>query len=88
MIAVHSTQSWGHFNLLSEYDFSNEKLQDNTVILPQISPRDRPRELGAASQMKRKAHQRDTEKAMLLYVLLLGLGQPNGIGHVPAILQS
>ena len=34
MIAVHSTQSWGHFNLLSEYDFSNEKLQDNNGILP------------------------------------------------------
>ncbi len=53
----------GHFNLLGEYDFSNEKLQDNTGVLPpKISPRrDRPRELGAASQMKRKAHQQDTE---------------------------
>ena len=41
---------------------------------PHISPRDRPRELGAASQMKRKAHKRDTEKAMLPYVRLFGLG--------------
>ena len=34
VIAVHSPQSWGHFNLLGEYDFSNEKLQDNTGVLP------------------------------------------------------
>ena len=34
MIAVHSPQPWGHFNLLGEYDFSNEKLQDNTGVLP------------------------------------------------------
>ncbi len=34
MIAVHSPQSWGHFNLLGEYDFSTEKLQDNTGVLP------------------------------------------------------
>ena len=40
MIAVHSPQSWGHFNLLGEYDFSNEKLQDNTGVLP---PKSAPR---------------------------------------------
>ena len=34
MIAIHSPQSWGHFNLLGEYDFSKEKLQDNTGVLP------------------------------------------------------
>ena len=34
MIAIHSPQSWGHFNLLGEYDFSSEKLQDNTGVLP------------------------------------------------------
>ena len=34
MIAIHSPQSWGHFNLLGEYDFSNDKLQANTGVLP------------------------------------------------------
>ena len=35
MIVVHSPQSRGHFNLVrEEYDFSNEKLQDNTDVLP------------------------------------------------------
>ena len=34
MIAIHSPQSWGHFNLLGEYDFSSEKLQDNSGALP------------------------------------------------------
>ncbi len=34
MIAIHSSQSWGHFNLLEEYDFSKEKLQNNTGVLP------------------------------------------------------
>ena len=27
----------GHFNLLGEYDFSNDKLQDNTGVLPSKS---------------------------------------------------
>ena len=34
MVAIHSPQSWGHFNLLGEYDFSKEKLQNNTSVLP------------------------------------------------------
>ena len=34
MIAIHSPQSWRHFNLLGEYDFSSEKLQDNSGALP------------------------------------------------------
>ena len=34
MISVHSPQSWAHFNMLGEYDFSNERLQDNTGVLP------------------------------------------------------
>ena len=33
MMAIHSPQSWGHFNLLGEYDFSGEKLQDNSGVL-------------------------------------------------------
>ena len=34
MIAIHPPQSWRHFNLLGEYDFSNDRLQDNTGVLP------------------------------------------------------
>ena len=40
MISLHSPQSWAHFNLLGEYDFSNDKLQDNTGVLP---PKTEPR---------------------------------------------
>ena len=35
-----NAQSWAHFNLLGEYDFSNDKLQDNTGVLP---PKTEPR---------------------------------------------
>ena len=34
MISVHSPPSWAHFNMLGEYDFSNERLQNNTGVLP------------------------------------------------------
>ena len=34
MISVHSPQSWAHFNMFGEYDFSNERPQDNTGVLP------------------------------------------------------
>jgi TnpA family transposase len=33
-ITTHSMSSWGHINLLGEYDFSDEKLQDSFGILP------------------------------------------------------
>lgn len=33
-IATHSVVSWAHINLLGEYDFSDEKLQDSVGILP------------------------------------------------------
>ena len=33
-MAIHSPQSWGHFNLLGEYDFSSKRLQDNSGVLP------------------------------------------------------
>ena len=39
MMAIYSPQSWGHSNLLGEYDFSSEKLQDNTGVLPPKSAR-------------------------------------------------
>ena len=34
MISVHSPQSWAHFNMFGEYDFSNERPQNNTGVLP------------------------------------------------------
>jgi TnpA family transposase len=33
-ITTHSVVSWRHLNLLGEYDFSDEKLQDTVGILP------------------------------------------------------
>ena len=33
-IATHSPVAWAHINLLGEYDFSDEKLQDSIGILP------------------------------------------------------
>ncbi len=45
-VAVHSPQSWGHFNLLGEYGFSRERLQDSTGVppprsIPGINPENR-----------------------------------------------
>ncbi len=34
MISVRSPQSLAHFSMLGEYDFSNERLQNNTGVLP------------------------------------------------------
>jgi hypothetical protein len=34
-VAHGSVISWQHINLLGEYDFSDEKLQDNVGIRPQ-----------------------------------------------------
>ena len=34
-IASHSVMAWAHINLLGEYDFSDEKLQDAFGIAPQ-----------------------------------------------------
>ena len=33
-ISTHSPMSWAHINLLGEYDFSDEKLQDSVGIRP------------------------------------------------------
>ena len=33
-IETHSPQSWGSFNMLGEFDFSDEKLQDTIGVLP------------------------------------------------------
>ena len=37
-ITSHSIATWGHFNFLGEYDFSDEKLQDSVGILPPKIP--------------------------------------------------
>lgn len=37
-IATHSPIAWGHINMLGEYDFSDEKLQDATGVLPPKNP--------------------------------------------------
>ena len=34
IIEPHSPQSWASFNMLGEFDFSDEKLQDTTDVLP------------------------------------------------------
>ena len=34
IIETHSPQSWGSFNMLGEFDFSDDKLQDTTGVLP------------------------------------------------------
>ena len=34
IIEAHSPQSWGSFNMLGAFDFSDEKLQDTTGVLP------------------------------------------------------
>ena len=34
IIATHSPQSWSGINMLGEFDFSDEKLQDTTGVLP------------------------------------------------------
>ena len=36
-IASHSVISWAHINMLGEYDFAEEKLQDQLGILPMKS---------------------------------------------------
>ena len=34
IIETHSPQSWASFNIFGEFDFSDEKLQDTTGVLP------------------------------------------------------
>ena len=40
IIETNSPQSWGSFNMLGAFDFSDEKLQDTTGVLP---PQNRPK---------------------------------------------
>jgi len=39
-IATHSPLAWVHVNMLGEYDFSDEKLQNATDVLPPKNPPD------------------------------------------------
>ena len=34
MVALHSPMAWGYVNLLGEYDLTQDRLQDNTGVLP------------------------------------------------------
>ncbi|MCY4137569.1 MAG: hypothetical protein OXF56_04815 [Rhodobacteraceae bacterium] len=34
MITLHSLQAWWYINMLGEYDLSNDRLRDNTGVLP------------------------------------------------------
>ena len=34
MVALHSPMTWGYINLLGEYDLTQDRLQDNTGVLP------------------------------------------------------
>ena len=44
VVATHSPLSWVHINMLGEYDFSEEKLQDTSGVLPPKSaPKSSPR---------------------------------------------
>ncbi len=45
-ITTHSVISWAHINLLGEYDFSDEKLQDSVGILPPKTSRIKEHEIG------------------------------------------
>jgi TnpA family transposase len=49
-VANHSVISWGHVNLLGEYDFSDEKLRDSVGIPPpKIMPKSQPQMRGQKS---------------------------------------
>ena len=34
MVALHSRKAWGYINLPSEYAHTQDRLQDNTDVLP------------------------------------------------------
>ena len=52
IIETHSPQSWASFNMLGDFEFSDEKLQDTTGVLPpKKADRNHPRKLGGAKSM-------------------------------------
>ena len=46
-ITTHSVISWAHINLLGEYDFSDEKIQDSVGILLPKTSRIKEHEIGS-----------------------------------------
>ena len=42
IIATHSPQSWSGINMLGEFDFSDDKLQVTTGVLPRKTGQDHP----------------------------------------------
>ncbi len=54
MVALHSRKAWGYINLPSEYAHTQDRLQDNTDVLPpQNCAQNHPGKLGAARSMMR-----------------------------------
>ena len=59
--------------MLGEYDFSEEKLQDTSGILPpKIDPQNHSAELGAANSVKATSIQTCRERPMVVLGPMLG----------------
>ena len=61
IIATHSPQPWSGINMLGEFDFSDEKLQDTIGVLP---PKSRPRSflrIGSRQIAEKTPFQQDIE---------------------------
>ena len=50
-IETYSPQSWASYNMLGDFDFSDEKLQDMIGVLPPKADQNHPRKLGGAKSM-------------------------------------
>jgi TnpA family transposase len=71
-VAHGSVISWQHINLLGEYDFSDEKLQDNVGIRPpKLTPPKEVKNLGAAEPRYVLQSPELVENCVGLYVPLL-----------------
>ena len=56
---THSPQSWGSFNMLGAFDFSDEKLQDTTsVLLPKKQAKIIPENWGPPNRLYRRGFNR------------------------------
>ena len=70
IIETHSPQSSSSFNMLGEFDFSDEKLQDMIGVLPQNADRNHLRKLGGANSIISTPFQTDIENPTVDYVPL------------------
>ena len=84
IIETHSPQSWASFNMLGEFDFSDEKLQDTIGVLPPQKKADRnhPRKLGGAKSMIPMPFQKDIENPTADYVPLSRWGLTGSMLHI------